>query len=102
VKINLAEQPRDKDGKTDLLRAILSDGLAQVPHDPRMKDNLPDRAKLGNMEAVFYLGRQERSGRPGENAADFFTVYAIEFDNGERICGLHQRDDGLLDAFQCA
>jgi len=101
VKISPAQQPGDKGGKADLFRAILSDGLAQIPHDPRVKDSLPERTKLGNVEAIFYLGQQVRSERPWENPTDFFTVYAIEFENGERICGLHQRDGGTLDAFQC-
>jgi hypothetical protein len=26
----------------------------------------------------------------------------VEFDHGERICGVHQRDDGVMDALQCA
>ncbi len=102
VKINPARQPGDEAGKADLLRVILSDGLARLPHDTRVNDSLPDRTKLGNVEAIFYLGQQVRSERPGRTPTDFFTVYAIEFGNGERICGLHQRDGGILDAFQCA
>jgi hypothetical protein len=28
-------------------------------------------------------------------------VYAVEFENGERLCTLHRRADGVLDQFQC-
>lgn len=28
-------------------------------------------------------------------------AYAVEFENGERLCTLHRRPDGVLDQFQC-
>mgnify|MGYP001556562019 CR=1 FL=1 len=102
VKIDPQTRAADEGGKADLLRAILSGGLSQVPHDLRMKDALPDRASLGRAQAVSHLGQQAKYGLPGKEPTDFLTVYAIEFDNGERICGLNQRDGGSFDAFQCA
>jgi hypothetical protein len=27
--------------------------------------------------------------------------FAVEFEHGQRLCGLHQRDDGVLDYFRC-
>ena len=102
AKINPAPGAADKGGK--LLQTIVSDGLVHVPHDPKVKDSpaLQEPNKLGSAQAFIYLGQQPRSGPPGTDLPDFFAVYAVEFDNGERICGLHQRDDGMLDAFQCA
>jgi hypothetical protein len=34
-------------------------------------------------------------------AVDAIEALALEFAGGERICGLHQRGDGTLDAFLC-
>jgi hypothetical protein len=33
---------------------------------------------------------------------DFLAVYDVEFQNGSLLCGVHQRADGVLDAFVCA
>lgn len=33
--------------------------------------------------------------------ANFFSLYAVDFRNGEHLCGLHQRADGVLDGFRC-
>jgi len=35
------------------------------------------------------------------NRPDFFSVYFVRFTEGERLCGLHQRENGVLDAFRC-
>jgi len=86
-----------------LLRAIITDGLAQIPHDAKLKDNpaLPPAPDLGGVQALVWLGHQDKGGSPDRQAVkDYFSVYAVEFDHGERLCGLHQRD-GLVDAFQC-
>ena len=73
-------------------------GLAQLLRDAVKEKALP--TELGSIQAVVYLGRQDKSG-PQPAGKEYFTVYAVEFENGERICGLHRRDDGMLDAFQC-
>jgi hypothetical protein len=51
------------------------------------------------MEAIAYLGQGPKFGSATE--LDFYSIYAVEFVGGERICGLHQRGDGTLDAFLC-
>lgn len=33
--------------------------------------------------------------------ADKRPIYAVEFENGELLCTLHRRADGILDQFQC-
>ena len=106
-KLNIVSNAQDTGGKTALLRTILTEGLGHVPHDDaaikkaaRASGEIP---KLGTIQDIDYLGQQTLLGKPGANQdqVDFFSVYAVEFDSGERICGLHQRPDGVLDAFLC-
>ena len=86
-----------------LLRTILTNGLAQVPHDAKVKDSPVLTPELGAVQAVIWLGHQNKGGGPTQPPIkDYFSVYAVEFDHGERLCGLHQRDNSVLDAFQCA
>jgi len=100
-KLNLSvTQPGPADA---LLRAVISNGLAQIPHDAKVKDSPALSPDLGGVQALVWLGHQDKGGAPDQQAVkDYFSVYAVEFDHGERICGLHQRDDGVLDAFHCA
>ena len=51
---------------------------------------------LGTVQAIIYLGAAPKWG-----TLNFFSAYDVEFANGERICGLHQSDDGKVDAFMC-
>jgi hypothetical protein len=30
-----------------------------------------------------------------------FNVYQVEFANGQRLCAVHDRGDGVLDGFWC-
>jgi len=86
-----------------LMRALVANGLAQVPHDARVQASPALTPDLGGIQAVVWLGHQDKGGRPEQQALkDYFSVYVVEFDHGERICGLHQRSDGVLDAFNCA
>ena len=85
-----------------LLRDVVAQGVAGTPHGDKVKDSPALRADLGSLQTAVYLGQQDRVGGPGKTDKGFFTVYALEFDKGERICGLHRRDDGVLDAFQCS
>jgi len=100
-KLNLSDQ---KTGPADaVLRAAISNGLAQTPHDAKVKDIPTLTPDLGSVQAMIWLGHQSQGGAPDQQAIkDYFSVYAVEFDHGERICGLHQRDDGVLDAFHCS
>jgi hypothetical protein len=59
---------------------------------------------LGAIEAVIFLGILPKHLPPDSKEApqaDFFHVYDVEFANGHRLCGLRQRDDGVVDAFRC-
>jgi len=103
-KVNPAPVSDDKAGEAALLRTILIDGLEKVPHQATIKDSSAVRETLGlgNVQAVAYLGQQNKFGGPKQqDILDFYSVYAVEFESGERICGLHQRGDGTLDAFHC-
>jgi hypothetical protein len=112
AKLTLSETLPDQAGKAPLLRTALEQlakGPLALPHDDaaigKARGALPAGiATLGALQAIVYLGSSSRelpgSGLP-QMEPGFFSVYAAEFANGERICGLHQREDGVLDAFQC-
>jgi hypothetical protein len=110
----------DKAGKAALLRRILDDGLAGVPQDAEaLKKNGPafSPLQLGAIQAVTYLGQETKWDWPPPpetkldmshlrfedipHRPDFFSVYHVRFADGERLCGLHQREDGVLDALRC-
>jgi hypothetical protein len=104
----------DTGGKTMLLRTALRQlalGSLTLPHDKEAIENnggaLPmDIQALGALQAAIYLGPsfQELShstnGLPDMDL-ESFSVYAVEFDGGQRICALHQRPDAVLDVFHC-
>ena len=100
-KLDLSEP---QTGPADpLMRTLVTNGLAQIPHDAAVKDRSAPSSDLGSVQAMVWLGHQDKDGGPDQQSIkDYFSVYAVEFDHGERICGLHQRDDGVLDAFGCA
>jgi hypothetical protein len=115
VRIAPPENAPDTSGKAPLLRRILEQGLAGMPQDSdAMKKNgsiflLPD---LGAVQSLSYLGQETKWDWPPPPGATqdimnipsrpgFFSVYLVRFAQGKRICGLHQRDDGALDAFRC-
>jgi hypothetical protein len=94
---------QDGGGKAALLRQVLT-APGAVPRDDaaiaRNEGALPkELGRLGGIEAVAWLGLSPRLGHP--NQTDFFSTYAVEFAGGELVCGLHQRADGVLDAFVC-
>lgn len=113
AKLSLSEAMPDKAGKAALLRTALEQmakGPLTLPHDAaaigKTRGALPgDIAALGALQAIVYLGSSSRElpstrGLP-QMEPNFFHVYAAEFASGERVCGLHQREDGVLDAFAC-
>jgi len=102
TRLDLSAPPPDTGGMAQLLRDLVAKGIAHAAHDDKVKDSPALRADLGNLQTAVFLGQQDRVGGPGKTDKGFFTVYALEFDKGERICGLHRRDDGVLDAFQCS
>ena len=102
----------DTAGKTPLLTTVLAQmagGGITVPHDAAIASNFvnaepnkpSDMAKLGKLETIIYVGESRlRWGRqPSEPF--LFSVYQVEFTGGQRLCGIHQRDDGVLDGFLC-
>jgi hypothetical protein len=61
---------------------------------------------LGQIQAVIYVG--EFAPSVGFDSKEFFvysdqpsSIYDVEFENGERLCALHRRPDGILDFFRC-
>ena len=117
----------DEAGKAALLRRLLTDGLGGVPQDAdaMMKNTLvfsPNAPafsppQLGAIQAIAYLGQETKWDWPPPpevkldmahlrfddipRRQDFYSVYWVRFAEGERLCGLHQRDDGVLDALRC-
>ena len=93
-------------GRAQTLRRILEQGLADVPHDgANWKDGLREPPKLGAVSAIAYLGAEDRERpareRGGKSIVYAVNVYQVRFAQGERLCGLHQRDDGIVDDFRC-
>ncbi len=75
------------------------------------RDTPEELRSLGKVEAVLYLG-EGSTVRPRFSDVNTthsipafpvfaFSAYQIEFTNGERLCGIHQREDGVLDGFVC-
>jgi len=105
----------DGSGKAALLRRILEQGLAAVPQDAEaMKKNRSNLTlpKVGPVQSISYLGQETKWDWPPPpgtkadimnlpNRPDFFSVYLVRFADGELLCGLHEREDGVLDAFGC-
>jgi hypothetical protein len=113
TKLQLAGPHLDTETKGDLLKTLLNEirntGAITTPHDPAAiqtnADEMPplaaDRlAKLGEIEVITYLGRNARLDT--KETDDFLAVYDVELRNGSLLCGVHQRVDGVLDAFVCA
>jgi hypothetical protein len=102
----VAPKASDLAGKASLLRAILSElaaGRFTRAYDSgdESKVALPrDLKSLGAVTAVTYLD-MAGVNRDRVIVPDFFAVYVVDFQNGQRFCGLHQREDGLLDGFRC-
>ncbi len=101
----------------------LAAGAIIMPHEAdvalnfghQMGDNQANSSEeireLGKVEAVLYLGDGRAPQSRVTNVdtihtplgvhAFTFSAYRVEFANGERLCGIHQRDDGVLDGFLC-
>jgi hypothetical protein len=66
-----------------------------------------DLRPLGKIVSVVYvnqyfpiIGWSPDGGSPvySDNPS---SIYTVEFENGERLCSLHRRPDGVLDQFEC-
>jgi hypothetical protein len=120
-KISLS---KDKGGDTELLERLLADGARGAPSAVSYvkkeidvsflkQENLQ---ALGQVQSVVYLGQipyYNRASDPhpkpenhqqwleNRKARDFMGAYAVEFQNGQRICELHRQPDGRIDRFAC-
>ena len=95
----------DEAGKSQVVRSVLN-GEA-VAHDAALDADIAAARglKLGAIQSVSFLGRQFMPGKDGPRTVpdpNYLAAYAVEFADGERICWLHQDDDGKLAAFRCA
>ena len=80
---------------------LIARSLQQVTSGTNLNGNVsPNELQaLGAVQAVVFLGKTARS--PTENKPYFYSVYQVEFSSGERLCGLHQKDDATVDALIC-
>jgi hypothetical protein len=102
-KIALDPAAPDAAGKAGILRAVLNGDA--VAHDPKLGEAIAAaRAdRPGALQQIIYMGRQGKPAGPTIAAVpDYLAVYAAEYAEGERLCWLHQDDDGKLAAFQCS
>jgi hypothetical protein len=102
TKLEIKADAPDPGGKTQLLRTILEG--ATPPHDAKLDEELAavHAMTLGRIEAIAWLDEQHTAEGPGKLSPYQLTAYAVEFEQGERLCWLHQDDDGKLAAFQCS
>jgi hypothetical protein len=100
-KLSLSENTPDKAGRSALLARLLQQLVRGAPAEPldahaqTIRFPRPDELRpLGAIQAMIYLGEKTHTGeRP-------YSVYDVEFHNGNLICELRQRDD-TLDGFIC-
>jgi hypothetical protein len=80
---------------------MLARSLQELANGAKLGGNIsPNELRaLGAVQAVVYLGKTTRS--PEEKKPYFYSVYQVEFSFGERLCGLHQKDDGVVDTLIC-
>jgi hypothetical protein len=101
-KLSLSINAPDKAGKSALLARLIQQLTQGAPTEPvdtlahTMRFPTPDQLRpLGAMQATIYLGEKILTKeRP-------YSVYDVEFSNGNLICELRQRDDNALDGFIC-
>jgi hypothetical protein len=101
-KMEIRADTPDAGGKAEMLRAIL--GGAQPPHDAALDGKMAAARGLAAspIAAISYLGQQTKGGGPGKpTETDYYTAYAVTMESGVLLCALHQKPDGMLDAFQC-
>lgn len=121
AKISLAQDAPDPGGKSVALTKVLTGladdaplaSLAQLWGKPE-PPTANELRGLGAIQTVAWLGHTPTSedrlaSRPTDQRAreaaqvnDYvLDVYAVEFANGERICGVHQRPDAVIDGLVC-
>jgi hypothetical protein len=100
-KLSLSENTPDKAGRAALLARLLQQLVQGAPAEPldahahTMRFPRPGELRLlGAIQAMIYLGEKTLTAeRP-------YSVYDVEFSNGNLICELRQRED-TLDGFIC-
>lgn len=125
-KLVLDPAVADAAGKARMLTQALEElaaGAIVTPHAAdvalnfgrQFGDNQANTAEdirsLGRVDAVVYLGEGSaphgRVSNVDTTHAAFaipgfaFSAYQVEFTNGQRLCGIHQREDGVLDGLLC-
>lgn len=101
-KLSLSESTGDKAGRSALLARLLQQLAQGAPtealdtHAKTMRFPTPDELRpLGSIQTMIYLGEMTNTGdRP-------YSVYDVEFSNGNLICELRQSGDNTLDGFLC-
>jgi len=101
-KMEVRADTPDTRGKAEMLRAIL--GGTPPPHDAALDAKIAAARDLAAspIAAISYLGQQAKGGDPGKPAeVNYYAAYAVTLEGGMLLCALHQKPDGMLDAFQC-
>lgn len=105
TKMTLSDAAPDEGGKAGLLRHLLEEMRQGKPTETFVAAGAAPFAMLepatlqtlGATAAIIHIGSMF-TGKAGSTRAQ---VYDVEFATGERICAVNQRDDGVLDHFQC-
>jgi hypothetical protein len=101
-KLSLSTHAPDTAGRAGLLAQLLRQMMQGAPIETvdaqahTMRLATPDQLRpLGTIQAMVYLGELTLTGeRP-------YSVYDVEFSDGNLICEVRQRDDNVLDGFIC-
>ncbi len=131
TKMVLPDNTPDTGGQSAYLRRLLEEmangqvtetytKLHYVPSDPAVVPIPPDVERqlfafltpddlrpLGKIVSVIYVAQYFPNMGWSRDRRDFVysdqpsRIYAVEFENGERLCSLHRRPDGVLDQFEC-
>lgn len=122
-KLLLDQDALDRGGKGAALAKILTGvaggaplaALMQSAWNPKAEPvTAKDLSGLGPIQTVAWLGHtptvaellaalpEDRRAKEGARFNDYvLDIYAVEFTNGERLCGVHQRADGAIDGLVC-
>ncbi|MGA7676610.1 MAG: hypothetical protein WCA78_16385 [Rhizomicrobium sp.] len=112
TKLTLSETLPDKAGKSALLGRVLdqmSKGPITEKVDAQSKNiwtAKPEELRpLGAVKSIIYLGEFTKlldvKSDGSRQYEEPFSVYDVEFANGERLCGLRQDASGALQHFAC-
>ncbi len=115
-RFTVPETAPDTAGHAALVSAALvqlAGGAALPPNDIIARQylgaqpNTPAEIQaLGKLEAVLYLGEGSQQRWPAKKGDPvpppvLFSVYQVEFANGQRLCAIHLGGDGARDGFYC-